>query len=101
MKKPKLSAAGKAEWKQIEELGDVTDAQPLLTKLCLVADRLAEIRAILERDGLLSANGRKHPLLDVEARLMAQYGIFWKLLGLADDDAPKRAPGRPAESERR
>jgi len=101
MKKPTLGTAGRKLWQEISKDSDIEGAEPLLTELCVVADRLAEIRTILKRDGLVTAKGRKHPLCDMEARLSGHYATLWKLLGLADDpNEPKRPPGRPTELER-
>jgi len=64
-----------------------------------VADRLAEIRQILAREGVM-AGDRRHPLVDAETRLIGQYRQLAKALGLLDDEpAPARGPGRPPAGE--
>jgi P27 family predicted phage terminase small subunit len=100
-----LGTHGRALWRKIEAIGEIDGAQELLVQLCTTADRLAQVRESLAKAGLLIKGEKgvvRHPLLDVELRLVAQYGRLWKILGLADDtDEPKRSPGRPPETERR
>jgi hypothetical protein len=58
--------------------------EPLLHELCVLADRLSEIRQALKK-GL---DGR---LVNAEVKVCSQFTKTWKLLGLADP--PKARPG--------
>lgn len=101
-----LGADGRALWKRIHQIADCEDgAEQVLLRLCRVADRLAEVAAILDRDGLVSSGGagklaRKHPLVDLEVKLYGQFAALWRLAGLAREDVPAglREPGRPRGS---
>jgi hypothetical protein len=85
----------------------IESCRPLAVELCRVADRLQEVRAKIESQGLTvsGARGRssKNSLLDVEIKLQKSYQTIWKGLGLSDkppDDEPTRPVGRPPANER-
>ena len=82
---------------------DPEGCRPLLEEICLVADRLEEVRAKIATQGLLVSGPRgrasKNPLLDIELKLSKQYQLLWRTLGLADklpDEDPRRPVGRPS-----
>jgi hypothetical protein len=55
----------------------------LVEELCCVHDRLIEVRAELDKDGLI-LNGRRHPLLATEVQLSTQYRLLWQAAGFGD-----------------
>jgi len=94
-----LQSAGRALW--ISTLADwqLDDADlTLLQAAAESADRLAEIRTELDRDGLMltdpSGRKRSHPLLAAEGQAYSILLRAWHQLGLNDDEGPKI--GRPA-----
>lgn len=95
-----LQKSGRELWRKIAEMGSIDGVQPLLQELCKLQDRLTDVRATLEKDGLI-VGGKKHVLADLEPKLSAQFQKIWKLLGLADDEpTAKRPPGRPTQADR-
>lgn len=96
-----LGKAGAALWDRITSTCDLEPGSELvLAQLCEVQDRLDAVRKTLKREGLTSTGGagkltRKHPLCDVECKLLASFGALWKLAGLAADDPQMRGRGRP------
>jgi hypothetical protein len=101
-----LGRAGRGLWRQITLAYDTTGGEALLEELCRLQDRLSQVRAILNAEGLTvarttgrrgpePARDRRHPLADLEPKLSAQFQKVWKLLGLADRDPdPKPGMGR-------
>jgi hypothetical protein len=90
-----LGAAGRALWQEITGAFDAEATAPLLAELCTTADRLAEVREALKRDGAV-VGGRPHPLLNAEVKLQTTFQKNWRLLGLADPDpGDRRGRGRP------
>jgi hypothetical protein len=93
----KLGKDGQRLWKDVSGRFDVTGCEPLLTELCTVADRLAQVRAAIAVEGVTA----KNRLLGVELRLVDQFTKVWRTLGLADLPPVERRPaGRPTEVER-
>jgi phage terminase small subunit len=94
-----LGVPGRALWRKIVSGYAVAGCEDLLRQLCLVSDRLAEIRGTLKRDGLVITEGkrqRRHPLVDAEQKAVSLYARLWRQVGLSDPDpADKRRPGRP------
>jgi hypothetical protein len=94
-KAPKpLGTEGQRLWNELQKSFDLDGCEPLLTELCRVADRLAEIRAEIARAGVANA-GR---LLDVEAKLSGQFRMLWRSLGLTDAEKEPKKIGRPPGS---
>ena len=85
-----LGAAGAALSAELEAIYDLDDSQPLLVRLCLVADRLEQLRAKIAQADLTTVEASR--LLQAEARAQGSYARFWKLLGLSDQ--PPTGPGR-------
>lgn len=91
-----LGAAGRALWQELTDAYTMDGTTPLLVELCTLADRLADVRQAMKRDGVVLASGKANPLLAAELKLQVTYQKCWRLLGLADPDpAEKRGPGRP------
>ena len=86
-----LGEAGVALWRSIQRDHEVTDGAglALLARACECADRLAQIRAQLAVDGLLTAGYKKqprpHPLLAVEAETIRLQLAAIRALGLEID----------------
>ena len=97
-----LKKPGRELWKWLTSNYEMVGCEPLAVELCSIQDRLAEIREVLARDGVQPGTdaSKKHPLLDSEVKLSGQFMRIWRVLGLADNDEPKRGPGRPTNSER-
>jgi hypothetical protein len=96
-----LGPAGRKLWRYVEEKFDLEGCEPLLMKICLIEDRLIEVRTSITERGLVMVDGKKNQLLTAETQLLAEFSKIWRLLGLADVPVEeKRSPGRPPESER-
>lgn len=105
MAKPKtpsgLGPDGRKLWAWIAAEFSVDGTEPLVTEICRVADRLAEVRKAIGEQGVGGADGKRNPLLDSEMKLSGQFGKLWRTLGLADQSpAAKRPVGRPPGSTR-
>ena len=94
-----LQDAGRHLWTSTLKEWQLTDAD--LVVLCTAAecaDRLVQIRAALDEDGLVivdpSKRKRSHPLLAAEQQAQNTLLRAWGQLGLDDTEAPKI--GRPA-----
>jgi hypothetical protein len=86
-----LGLEGRKLWAWAERRYEIEDLGPLLAELCELKDRLEVVRA--------SQREAKEPdpkLIAAECKLTTQFQHAWRLLGLAEDDEPKRRPGRPA-----
>lgn len=95
-----LKTAGRRLRQWLDEQCETEGAEPLVTELCKIADRLAEVRAQIAKDGVAPA-GKKNPLLDIEIKLSGMFTKTWRTLGLADKEPEVRRPvGRPPNSER-
>ncbi len=93
-----LGKAGAALLATLESDFDLDGGvMPAAVELAKVADRLAEVRAVLKTSGLMSGT-KRHPLADTEIKLLGQFTALWKVCGFADP-AP-RPVGRPASSEK-
>jgi len=96
-----LGKDGRRLWRSIADEADIQGAQELLFEMCATVDRLSQVRAELKKTGLTIQGAKgtiRNPLLTTEIQLQAQYGRFWKLLGLADPDpGDRRPPGRPVK----
>jgi hypothetical protein len=93
-----LQVAGRQLWASLHEQFAIPEGSTsLLVELCQISDSLAAVRDILRRDGPLP-EGKKHPLVDAEPKLSAQFQKLWKMLGFADPEEPRRGPGRPLRS---
>ena len=97
--KPGGAGARLFQW-LVENADGVLESRPLVAELCVIADRLFEVRAKLTQQGLTvsAARGRiaANPLLGQETRLLKQYENLWRTLGLADEaEEEKRPVGRP------
>jgi hypothetical protein len=99
-----LGPSGRALWRWVTQQGDISGTEPLVAELCRLQDRLAELRALLAKDGAVlreSGRIRKHPAADLEPKISGQFRQAWKLLGLADPPPAERRPvGRPPAGER-
>jgi hypothetical protein len=94
-----LRAAGKRLWNDLGNVFVFDDSAPLVAELCRIADRLAEVRETLTKEGLIDEDGKKHPLADLEPKLSAQLQKLWKLAGFSDPEPKeKRGAGRPVGS---
>jgi hypothetical protein len=93
-----LGEPGMALWHAITSRYDVSDpgGRELLLQVCKSADRAAEMRAVIDRDGLtVDTKGglREHPLLKHELACQAfTTRTLNRLLA-----APKRPVGRPTD----
>lgn len=95
-----LQKPGRDLWRWIVEQGDIDGCEPMVNELCRLQDRLHQVRESISSEGVW-LDGKKNPLVDVEMKVSGQFAKVWRLLGLADrDEAPKRPPGRPPDSER-
>ncbi len=92
-----LNQAGRRLWRWLTAAFDTTGCEPLATELCVVADRLAAVRALLPEATTAADRGR---LIASEVRLLGQYARLWRVLGLADADTEHRPVGRPPSTER-
>lgn len=98
-----LAAAGKRLWARVMEVADPEPGcELILRQLCEVEDRLEAVRAVLRKEGVTAGGGGKltgrHPLLDVEAKLLASWANLWKVSGLATVGDEPRGKGRPIGS---
>ena len=89
---PDLSAASAAAWPGLtSDLEVATGASAvdlaLLADLLRACDRLAQLRELLERDGLTVTGSqgqvRPHPVLAVESALRREVAQGWDRLGLS------------------
>ena len=84
-----LHDAGRALWRRIAASFDLSDAAaaPILTVACEAADRVAEAREAIERDGAY-VNGRfgikQHPGIAVERDSRTQMLRSLRLLGVTE-----------------
>ena len=103
----KSDKAGARLWVWLDEqFQNIEAVRPLATEICIISERLEEVRTKIGEQGLTvsAARGRtaKNGLLDVELKLSKQIAALWKGLGLADkppEDAPVgsgRPVGRPS-----
>jgi hypothetical protein len=78
---------------------DLGDCQPLATELCVLADRLAEIRELMQQ---AEKTLDKTRLMSAEVSVLGQYVRVWKALGLAEEPSTVDASalGRRAAMER-
>ncbi len=82
---PGIEAAKLRAW--IEENFEAQGCAPLVDPLCALSDRLAAVRAQLQR----KVDTR---LVNAECKLVSQFNMTWRLAGFADpEEKPKR--GRP------
>ena len=101
----KKDGAGAALWTWLcGECTELAACAPLALELCLVCERLHEIRSKIASQGLLVSGVRgrsaKNPLIDLELKASKQFQLLWRSLGLADrnaetPDGPRRPVGRP------
>jgi len=99
MRAPKqLGPNGRRLWRWLDATFDgLEDHQPLALELCILSDRLWEVRRSIEQNGVW-LDGKKNPLVDVEVKLHTAFARAWKLLGLNDDPPPPARPvGRPPQ----
>jgi hypothetical protein len=94
-----LGAAGAELWRSISAQYAVGCAggRELLTQVCQAADRVAEMRAVIDREGLTVEHPRaglkEHPLLRHELQARAYMSrTLQRLLG-----EPKKPVGRPTD----
>jgi P27 family predicted phage terminase small subunit len=86
-----LGERGARLWREVLDGQKETEQDlSLLESACGLVDRIFECRARLKTEGLTST-GRFgqlicHPLVDVEARAMAELRQILKMLGLADKE---------------
>jgi hypothetical protein len=99
MKPPKtLQKPGASLWQRLTAEFEIPDGLlPALEQLCCLEDRLSQVRAALVEQGVVRTDGRASDLLGAEAKLVGQWRMLAKTLGVFDghDDAPQRRPGRP------
>lgn len=106
---PKLrpNGAGAKLWAWLEaQIENLEELRPLAVEICVVADRLEQVRTAIAEQGLTvcAARGRttKNSLLDVELKLSKALAGLWRSMGLADkssenpDDVVRRPVGRPS-----
>jgi len=72
----------------VDNFDNVESVKPLLIELCVLSDRLSEIRAAL-------AQGLDPRLVNSEIKVASQYSKVWRLLGLSDDPRKTGRVGRP------
>ena len=83
-----LGVAGRGLWRRLTREYEFTPGQrELLRRLCLLEDRLSEVRAELAKDGMLVVSGRQSPYMLAERDLVAGQVRILKLLGLHADEA--------------
>ncbi len=97
-KPPKhLTAEAKKFWRRVSSEYELTpDAELILQVAAENWDRAQQARVEVSRDGL-TADGRRHPAIDIEKQA---YGLFLRAmrqLGL-DIDPPRPGAGRPEGS---
>jgi hypothetical protein len=85
----KPDGAGARLWTWLHvQTDNVADNMPLVTELCIIADRLDEVRTKLASQGISVSgpHGRstKNPLMDSEIKLSKQFQALYKGLGLSD-----------------
>jgi hypothetical protein len=96
-----LKRPGRELWRWIEGEYSLQGAEPLVSELCRVCDRLAQVREAIAAEGV-GEGGKRNPLLDSEMKLSGQFSKLWRVLGLADKpEAAKRPVGRPTAAEAR
>lgn len=95
-----LNKAGRQLRRWLAAHYDLAGCEPLAAELCILADRLAEIRKLIqEATGTLD----KTRLMSAEVSVLGQYVRVWKQLGLAEDPTTTVDPstlGRKAAMER-
>jgi hypothetical protein len=75
-----LGTAGLALWEWLAREYDGRGVEPMTEELCRLADRLAGLRAAIERDGDVLPGGKKNPAVDLElkrARHTRASGACW------------------------
>jgi P27 family predicted phage terminase small subunit len=91
-----LSRSARAWFRKVTSGWSLDDSGELLLVTALQAyDRLAECRALIERDGLI-VDGKPHPLLAIEDKARTSLLRAWRQLGL--DVEPALPTGRPPGS---
>ena len=94
----KPGKAGRRLWQKLSRDIDERDdiRREILRQACDIADRLAEARVCIERDGITVAGRggilKVHPCVNLEAMLRSTLMRFLRQLLPAQ---PKRPPGRP------
>lgn len=61
---------------------DLADCEPLATELCVLADRLSEIRTLMQA---ATTTLDKTRLMSAEVSVLGQWVRVWKALGLAEE----------------
>jgi P27 family predicted phage terminase small subunit len=94
-----LQSAGRALWSSTLTEWELESADlVVLATACECADRLVQIRAALDTDGIIltdpSGRKRSHPLMAAESQTQNTLLRAWNQLGLDDSEPPKI--GRPA-----
>ena len=92
-----LKDSGRALWRSVLDVYELEEHErQLLLQLCRTVDQLDALQAVVDRDGVLDADGRAHPAL-VEARqLRIAYARLSAALRLpAGDEADPAANRRP------
>jgi hypothetical protein len=94
----KLGAAGQALWAHIQGGYDIRDCGgvELLMRACMEADRVAEMKGIIDEDGariFVKGVPRDHPLIKHELAAQAFIVKTLRLLGVTDESV--QALGRP------
>jgi hypothetical protein len=101
----KTNSAGASLWKWLaSQVEGLDECGPLAVELCVVMDRLQEVREKIASQGIIVSGTRgrsaKNPLLDIEIKLGKRFSELWKSLGLADrpaDNSPL-SPGQPRQT---
>ncbi len=94
-----LKPAGGQLWSWLGKHYDLSDCEPLATQLCILADRLVEVRDLMA-DATRTLD--KTRLMGAEVSVLGQYVRVWKELGLGEEPAAVNpsALGRKAAMER-
>jgi hypothetical protein len=94
-----LKPAGRRLWSWLTKHYALADCEPLAAELCVLADRLAEVRELMQSTARPLDKTR---LMSAEVSVLGQYVRVWKQLGLAEEPTTVNpsALGRKAAMER-
>jgi len=94
-----LGKEGRRLWRWLALSYELEGAEPLVRELCVLSDRLTQVRSDLVGPDLKPIDRAR--LVSVEVKLVGMFTRCWRTLGLADPGEPKRPVGRPAANDRR
>ena len=87
IKSREFSDAGRRLWRWVARNYATSGCEPLVREICILADRLTQIREALAAPDLKSADRGR--LINAEIKVVGQYTRMWRLLGLADPEVKK------------